>query len=383
MDNHDVNVDSNSVNNSTQGVTPQPSSSAQTPSINNPLAGFVSQAPAQDVASTGTPTAEPAPTNSNPTPNPISNANSTITASEVQPASPSVPPPVPPVTDGNDSSSQHAASGKGPNMILLSLIVLFVGVISGIALYTTGIFRNNTLRLGDYDTKEPTGGVLMEKEKITVGTDATYPPMEYYDAQGNLVGYDIDLASKLSEEMGTDFEFKNISFDKIFDALENKEIEVIISSVTITDERKLKYNFSEPYINAGQVVVTARDFPESQITPDKLAGKRIGVQKGTTSEEEAIKYVGSGLVKTFADYPEAVTALNNKLIDAIIVDLTAAKGLVDENPNLRISSDPFTNEYYGIVLRKGDVKLKTDIDKAILSLQKRGLLDNIKQKWFQ
>lgn len=287
------------------------------------------------------------------------------------------------VTEQSPPTIPFLSSNQRPNMILLSLAVVFVGVLAGVSLYTFGIFRGNILRMGESVSNQPTKIAAQNIKKITIGTDATYPPMEFKDETGNLVGYDMDLANEIAKEMNINVEVKDIPFDKVFEALDSNQIDAIISSVTITNERKEKYSFSEPYINAGQVMLTLRTTQGIQWTTADLAGKRIGVQNGTTSEEEALRYVEKNLVTSFADYPLAVTALNAKQIDVVIVDLTAAKGIVDENPNLQIVSDPFTNEYYGIVFRKDNSFLKSGVDKAILSLQKRGILNNIKQKWFQ
>ncbi len=288
----------------------------------------------------------------------------------------------------NQASSMPSSDGDGDqphkvNKFMLPVAVLFLGAVTGVFLYFSGFLKNDTLRLGEYTSNYPSSVPMQQKEKIIVGTDATYPPMESKDENGNLVGYDIDLGEEIGTELGYDVEFKDIAFDKIFDALDTKQIDVIISSVTITDERSQKYNFSEPYINAGQVIVIRRDGKEDAMSAEELKGKRVGVQKGTTSEEEALKYTNRNLVNAFSDYTQAVAALSSRTIDALIVDLTAAKGLVDENPSLVIASDPFTNEFYGVALRKDDVELKSKIDKVILSLQKRGILNNIKQKWFQ
>lgn len=292
-------------------------------------------------------------------------------------------PPVPPSIPSDPSPVLPNAHSSKPHMLIMPLAVLLLGVLTGAALFVSGVFKNNTLRLGQFISASPTQQVVVKKEKIVIGTDATYPPMEYKEANGDLVGFDVDLAKEVGTQLGLEVEFRDISFDEVFNSLDAKEIDLIMSSVTITEDRKHKYNFSEPYINAGQVIVTRRDSLDRSMTPEELLGKRVGVQKGTTSEEEALKYTSKALVMTYADYPLAVDALTSSKIDAIIIDLTAAKGLVDTNSNLKIASDPFTNEYYGVVFRKEDTELKADVDKVILSLQKRGVLNNIKQKWFQ
>lgn len=216
-------------------------------------------------------------------------------------------------------------------------------------------------------------------KKIIVGTDATFQPMEYTNDKGGLVGYDIDLGYRIANDLGAKIEFKNIPWDDLFPALEKKQIDMIISGVTITDERKQKYEFSEPYLNAGQVIITKTD--NTTITsPQQMKGKRVGVQEGTTNEQEAAKYTDPTLVVKFPDFEQATKALVDGKVDAILSDLTGAKGIVLANPSLKISSDPFTNEYYGVVFRKSDPNVKK-INDVLTSLRVKGILTDLKQKW--
>ena len=220
--------------------------------------------------------------------------------------------------------------------------------------------------------------VVMSPGKIVVGTDPTYPPMEYAESDV-LLGYDIDLANFIGKEMGTQIEFKNIVFDDLFTALEQKKVDMIISTVTVTEERKQKYDFSEPYLQGGQVILTQKANTAITSTAD-LKGKKIAVQKGTTIETEALKYTTNDLVIRYPDFVEATAALIKGDVDAIFADLPGAKGITNDNPTLKIASDPFTNEYYAVVFRKGDPKIK-EINTAIASLKVKGILTDLKQKW--
>ena len=215
---------------------------------------------------------------------------------------------------------------------------------------------------------------------LVIGTDATFPPMEYYNKQGGLVGFDVDLGDKIGAALGVKVDFKNIKWDDLFNALDSKKVDVIISSVSITDERKQKYDFSDSYLNAGQVVITQRTNNTISSAAD-LKGKKIGVQKGTTDEQEAEKLTSDDLVIRYDDYEKATKALVAGDVDAILSDLTSAKGIVTENPTLKISTDPLTNENYGIVLRKGDTELQAKLNSVIRSLKANGILTDFKQKW--
>lgn len=214
---------------------------------------------------------------------------------------------------------------------------------------------------------------------IVIGTDATFPPMEYTASEGALIGYDIDLGNRIGEEWGVPVSYKNVPWDELFKALDNKQIDIILSSVTITEERSQQYDFSEPYLNAGQVIIT-RASDTSIIVPENLQGKRIAVQQETTNETEALKLTSQNLVIRYPDFLLATQALVEGKVDAILSDLPGAKGIITKNPTLKIASDPFTNEYYGIVFRKGDPNV-AKINEILSSLRTQGVLTDLKQKW--
>src|SRR5258706_557820 len=112
---------------------------------------------------------------------------------------------------------------------------------------------------------------------------------------------------------------------------------------------------------------------------ESLQGKKIAVQQGTTSEQEALKHTSANLVIRYADFEQATKALVDGKADAILSDLPGAKGIVTANPTLKIASDPLTNEYYGIVFRKGDKNIQK-INEILSSLRTKGVLTDLKQK---
>ena len=261
-----------------------------------------------------------------------------------------------------------------PLPLIVVLIILFLSVVLFAAWYfQTKIQKTNTL----ISQHNQSTAVVLPK-KLIAGTDPTLEPMEYTE-NGKLIGYDIDLANFIAKELGIKVEFKNIIFDNIFTALDQRQIDVIISAVTITEERQKKYDFSDQYLNAGQVIITKRDNTSIKSTAD-LRGKKIATQKGTTNEESAIKYTTDNLVIRYPDFEQATKALADGKVDALFTDLPSAKGITLTNPTLKIASDPFTNEYYGIVFRKGDPMVK-QINQALESIRVKGFLTDLKQKW--
>lgn len=255
-------------------------------------------------------------------------------------------------------------------VIIATTMVLIVG-----GLATAGFLQSKSQ--SKTPAAVPVATEIVQKQ-IIVGTDPTFKPMEFME-NNKMVGYDIDLANFLAKEMTTELTIKSIAFDNLFTTLERSEIDMIISGITISDERKLKYDFSEEYLNAGQVIITKKDDQVIKSTAD-LRGKKISVQKGTTNEEEAKKHTNAALVLPYENFEEATQSLVNGQSDAIFTDLPNAKVIIEENPTLKIASDPFTNEYYGIVLRKGDKRIK-EVNDALQSLKVKGILDDLKQKW--
>ena len=263
------------------------------------------------------------------------------------------------------------------NRYLVGAIILVV-LLFGVVGYF--IFQSYQKRVNIDEEVQPPVQFTLEQGKLIIGTDATYPPMEFFDTNGNVVGYDIDLGNRIAGELNLEAEFINIAWDDVFTKLVDGEIDMIISSVTITDERKMKYDFSVPYLNAGQVIITRKE--ESTISSTGgLIGKKIAVQKGTTNEQQANNFTSPDLVLTYDNFIGATEALLTGSADVIFSDLTGAKGIVDANPGLKIASDPFTSEFYGVVVRKQNDELLKQINTVLDTLRQQGVLVFLKQKW--
>ena len=127
-------------------------------------------------------------------------------------------------------------------------------------------------------------------KNVTVATDATWPPMEFVDANKKIVGFDIDFMNAVAKEAGFQVTFKNTAWDGIFAGIAAGQYDAIISSVTITDERKAKFDFTAPYISIGQILVVPKAEKGSKVAD--LKGKRVGAQIGTTGAMEIKKAAG-------------------------------------------------------------------------------------------
>lgn len=261
---------------------------------------------------------------------------------------------------------------------LLAVALLILATAAVVLMYVATNLLQYNMQATSTEVAQPTS----TQRKLIVGTEATFEPMESLDENGNFVGYDIELGQRLASQMGVEIEFRNIAWDDIFTSLEKGEIDMIISAVTITDERREKYDFSEAYLNAGQVIVTRQSDEGIKTTAD-LAGKKIAVQKGTTNETQALEFTSSELVLTYDSLVGATEALVAGQADAIFSDLTGAKGIINQNEGLKIASEPFTSDYYGIVFRKDQTELLGRVNEALNALRQQGVLVYLKQKWLE
>ncbi len=263
--------------------------------------------------------------------------------------------------------------------LILGGLILIVLVAGGIYYWLQKTPNSNTALTQNI---QPTPSVPSIKEQLVIGTDATFPPMEMFDGSNNLVGYDIDLGNKIGEKLNTKVEFKNIPWDQLFTSLESGDVDMVISGVTINDERKQTYDFSEPYLNNGQVVIVQRINQDINSVND-LQGKKIAVQKGTTNEEQAYNYTDKQLVLAVDNFIQATELLVDGTANAVFSDLAGAKGIINDHPELKIVGEPFTSEYYGIMFAKGNQDLVSKVNDTLDNLRQEGVLVFLKQKWLE
>jgi polar amino acid transport system substrate-binding protein len=227
-----------------------------------------------------------------------------------------------------------------------------------------------------------------EPAKITIATDATWPPMEMVDTNKNIVGFDIDLMNAAAKEGGFAVEFKNTAWDGIFAGLENGKYDAVMSSVTITDERKNTMDFSLPYINAGQILVVKTE-TEGVTKLDDLKGKTVGAQIGTTGafEIDKVKSTDKITEKTYDEIGLAFADLANGRIAGVVCDNPTAAQYALQNDTykgkLKIVGDRFTQEFYGVAVKKGNAKVLDVINAGLRKVLDSGANKAIEEKWLK
>jgi len=231
------------------------------------------------------------------------------------------------------------------------------------------------------DKKAATGNGA--KSVLKVASDTTFPPMEFVDDNKNIVGFDVDVLNAVGDAEGFTPQFETVAWDSIFSTLENGSDDVVASSVSATDERKLKYDFSDPYVNVGQVlVVPIADTRTSKLAD--LAGKQVGVQIGTTGDQaaQAIRVV---TVKGYSDIALAFQDLAQGTLAGILIDSPIAADYSMNNPTfkgkVKIVGDLITSEPYEYAVKKGNADLLAKLNAGLAAITASGKLDEIKAKW--
>ena len=227
--------------------------------------------------------------------------------------------------------------------------------------------------------------VSAAEKTITVATDATWPPMEMLDKDKNIIGFDIDFMNAVAKEAGFKVEFKNTAWDGIFGGLDLGKYDAVISSVTITDERKKTFDFSLPYINAGQVLTVPKDLAGVKTLAD-MKGKKVGAQIGTTGAME-VKKVEGVEPKNYDEIGLAFEDMAAGRIQGVVCDTPVAADFALQRAEYKakfmIVGEPFTEESYGIVVKKGNKELVDLINKGIEAVQAKGIDKELEKKWLR
>ncbi|MCQ2491887.1 MAG: ABC transporter permease subunit [Lachnospiraceae bacterium] len=213
--------------------------------------------------------------------------------------------------------------------------------------------------------------------KLIMATNAEFEPYEFLH-EGEIVGIDAEMARAIADKLGKELEIQNIQFDSIITAVQSGKADMGIAGMTVTEDRLKNINFSDPYTTAKQVIVVRPgEVGASPVkTADDLNGKKIGVQLGTTGDIYASD-IEDAKVEKYNKGADAVQALKQGKVDAVIIDGQPAKAFVDRNRDLSILDDPFVTEEYAICIAKGNLDLLDDVNKALAELKEEGVLDQI------
>ena len=218
-----------------------------------------------------------------------------------------------------------------------------------------------------------------------VGTDAAYAPFESENPQKEIVGFDIDVVKAVAQKAGIEVKFVNTPWEGIFNTLAQGDRDLLVSAITITDERKQTMDFSDPYFDAQQLIAVKAN---SKVTKfDELKKLKVGVQTGTTGDEVVTKLQGktSTNIKRFESTPLALKELESGGVDAVVADNGVVINYVANNSGSKfktVADKAFQNEQYGIAVKKGNADLLGKINKGLADIKADGTYDKIYAQYF-
>ena len=218
-----------------------------------------------------------------------------------------------------------------------------------------------------------------------VGTDAAYAPFESQNEKGEIVGFDIEVVQAIAKKAGIEVKFVNTPWEGIFNALGQGDRDMVVSAVTITEERKGTMDFSAPYFDAQQLIAVKETSKVAKFAD--LKKLKVGVQTGTTGDEAVTKLMGktSTNIKRFESTPLALKELEAGGVDAVVADNGVVIHYVANNPGGKfktVADKEFVPEQYGIALKKGNTELLEKINKGLAEIKADGSYDAIFSKYF-
>ncbi len=223
---------------------------------------------------------------------------------------------------------------------------------------------------------------IQDSGVLTVGTEGTYQPFSFHEGgSGELTGYDVEVITAVAEKMGVEAEFEETQWDAIFAGLEAGRFDVIANQVSITDERKATYDFSEPYTVSSGVIVTTADNTEITSFED-LSGKTTA-QSLTSNWYELATESGAN-VEPVEGWAQSVTLLEQGRVDATINDELTYLDYQKTNNNegIKIAATTEEQSQSAVAVRKGSTELVDAIDTALAELRADGTLAEISEKYF-
>ena len=218
----------------------------------------------------------------------------------------------------------------------------------------------------------------VEAGKLTMATNAAFPPYEMTTDAGEFEGIDIETAQAIADKLGLELQIDDMDFDAALLSVQQGKADIVMAGVTVTDERKAVMDFSDSYATGIQSIIV----PDGSdiASPDDLAGKKIGTQRGTTGYIYCSDDFGDENVVAYDDGLTAVQALNNGQVDAVVIDNAPAKEFVAANPGLVILDTSYAEEDYAIGVAKGS-SLKDAVNAALEELKADGTLQSIVDKY--
>jgi polar amino acid transport system substrate-binding protein len=278
--------------------------------------------------------------------------------------------------------SHNSNSGSSRRTVLRGAAALGAGLGGALLLTACGKKEAPAAPAAPAATAAPAAAA---SKVYVVGTDAAYAPFESQAPGGEVIGFDVDVVKAAAAKAGIAVKFVNTPWEGIFKTLDTGERDMVVSAVTITDERKQTMDFSTPYFDANQLIAVKEGSKVKNFAD--LKDLKVGVQNGTTGDEVVQKLQGktSPNTKRFESTPLALKELESGGVDAVVADNGVVQHYIANNANAKfasISDTSFTPEQYGIVVKKGNADLLKKINEGLAAIKADGTYDKILTGYF-
>lgn len=224
------------------------------------------------------------------------------------------------------------------------------------------------------EEESSTGGVL------TMGLNASFPPYEYYEGS-DIAGIDPEIGAAIADKLGMELEIQDMQFKNVLMSVQSGKIDMGMSGISVTEDRKETMDFSDPYAKGIQAMIVLEG-SEIQSKED-LAGKKVGVQLATTGDICVTGDFGEDVVERFNTGADAVMNLKGGKIDCVVIDLEPAKVYVEQNEGLKLLESTYVEEEYAIAFKKGNAELQKKVNDALKELIADGTVQAIIDKYIK
>jgi arginine/ornithine transport system substrate-binding protein len=228
------------------------------------------------------------------------------------------------------------------------------------------------------------GGASAQERNLRIAFDVPYEPFEYKDENGELTGFEVELAEAMCEEMNANCEFVIQAWDGMIPGLLARKFDLIMSSMSITEERAERVLFSEPYYNTPGGWFAREDFSTDVTDMAAMEGKVVGVQRGTTMDTYVTENMGGIVtIKRYTTADDMVLDLEGERLDVVFVDYPVGEQTILSKEGFKEVGEPVKlGQGVGVAMRKRDTDLAEDVNAALATLKEDGTYDEIMKKYF-
>ena len=212
-----------------------------------------------------------------------------------------------------------------------------------------------------------------KRDVLVIGMDATYPPFEFVDEKGQISGVSVEIGREIGKTAGKEVEFRNINFDGLITALRTGSIDLVISSMTASEERRKSIDFSEPYVKTGLAILAGKDAPVQSVADLQAPGRKVVVRLGTTGESWARQNLPKAEIKALDLDTACVLEVVNGNVDAWVYDQLSIMNYHAKHPEkTRAILAPLREESWAIGLQQGDAARKAVVNETLARMRKDG-----------